>query len=127
VANHSGMRRGGWDWVRASLGCLSLFGLELEGLCGVAGLSSLWSGGGWTDETCKGSYCSLGVQGVCIEVSRHVRRMLLREDPRVTSRSRDQFGFRDGGIVLAGGGKGGIGTCYGYGGVCGEWVGACSR
>ena len=41
VAKDSGMRLGGWDWVRASLDCLSDLGFGLGGPYEAVGLSTL--------------------------------------------------------------------------------------
>ena len=57
------------------------------------------------------------------EVARGVQRVLLCENARVASRSRDRFGFSEGGVVyIGGGGRGGTGGV----GVCRGCVGGCT-
>ena len=76
----------------------------LRGPYGVEALSSLRSGRGWVGLTFGRSPCHLGVLGARIEVIRHVQHMLLCENARVMSRSRDSFGFQIEGVALGGGG-----------------------
>ena len=75
----SEMKWGVWDWVRASSGCLSVFGLELGGPCGVVGLSSLWSGGDWLVSVPGGSSNHLKVWVARSKAIWRVRRMLLQD------------------------------------------------
>ena len=98
------MRRGGWDWARASLDYPSVWGYGLGGPYGAAGPSTHWNSGSGVVETFWRSQWYLEVQGARTEAARRVRRVVLRETARVASRSRDWFGFREGGVVRAGGG-----------------------
>jgi len=60
----------GWPGLGShQLDCPSIFGLKLGSPYGVAGLSSLQSGGDWAVGTCERSLDGLGVWGVRIEVA----------------------------------------------------------
>ena len=113
----SGMRWGGWDWACASPDCPNVSGFGLGGPYEAVGPSTHWNSGSGVVETFWRSQWYLEVQGARTEAARRVRRVVLRETACVASRSRDWFGFREGGVVHAGGryrgGKGGTGACSG--------------
>src|SRR5882724_7983234 len=100
----SGMRRGGWDWARASSGCPNVSEGSVVGPYVVEGPSSLRNGWDWTGSTSGRSPCCLGVREARSEVAPRVRRVVLHGNARVASRSRDLFGFREGDVVRVGGG-----------------------
>ncbi len=104
VAKDSGMRRGGWDWVRASSGCPNVSEGSVVGPYVVEGPSSLRNGRDWTGSTSGRSPCCLGVREARSEVAPHIRRVVLHGNARVASWSRDLFGFRMGRVVSAEGG-----------------------
>jgi hypothetical protein len=130
VLGGSGMWRGSSDQVCANSDCPSALEGSVEGPYVVVGL---YGHPGTTEcviRTRGGSPYHYGGLGVCTEAARGVRRVLLRENTRVASRSHDRFGFRKGGVVYVGGGcrgrTGGVGACRGCMGGCTKHGWGCS-
>ena len=103
---------GNFDWVCASLDCLSVFGLELRGPYGAVGLSSHWSGWARVVETCKRSYYCCKVLGGHIKVIPWVWHVLLHRNHCIVLQSHDLFSFQNEHVVsvqgMCGGGMGHI-------------------
>jgi hypothetical protein len=122
VLGGSEMWQGGSDQVCANSDCPSASEGSVEGPYVVVGL---YGHPGTTE-------CVVGIRGgslhhhrgrgVHTEVARGVRRVLLHENARIASRSRDLFDIREGGVVHVGGGcrggTGGVGACSGCVGGC---------
>ena len=103
-----GKRRGGQDWPRANLASPSVWGQRLEVFCEAAGPSICQSGWAGVIEVPEGPYDNIEGLGAHSEAAQCLQRSSLCENAHVASRSRDQFGFREGVVVRAWQAKGGV-------------------